>query len=180
MDKKQKIHNIVDSIVLAEPMRRLKQEFMVGIRGYLRSKPEDDRLLIEAEHAARQAMEDVLMEENPFRIPSLEPMVQKVTAFVKEKQGGKGFILTDVPSNDDIYDIEYNHEEGRADEFHVKAIRVKNGGLEIITDLHNVRYDEESVTNAPEDAWQSLQNSDYIYFVPTIFNIAENIWEYAG
>ena len=52
----------VASIVLAEPMRRLKNEFMIGIRGYLRSTPEDDEVIRKAERAAREAIEKVILE----------------------------------------------------------------------------------------------------------------------
>ena len=58
----KRIHNIVASIVLAEPMRRLKNEFMIGVRGYLRSTPEDDEVIRKAERAAREAIEKVILE----------------------------------------------------------------------------------------------------------------------
>ena len=62
MDIQRKIHNIVASIVLAEPMRQLRNEFMMGIRGYLCPNDHDRELLIRAEHAAREAMERTLLE----------------------------------------------------------------------------------------------------------------------
>ena len=61
---KTKLHNIVSSIVLADAMRKLKNEFMISIRGYLRPSDEDDNLFIRAEHAARDAMEVTLMERD--------------------------------------------------------------------------------------------------------------------
>ncbi len=121
-----------------------------------------------------------MSKKNPFNIPNLQPMVDAVTAFVGKNQGKKGFILTDNPDKDRIYDIEYSFDDNRADEFHVKAIRVKNGMLEIITDVSNVRYNDEEVREIPESDWDSVQYSDIIFFVPTIFNIAENIEEYVS
>lgn len=121
-----------------------------------------------------------MSQKNIFKIPNLQPMLEAVTAFVLNHQGDKGFILTDNPDKDRIYDIEYSFDDNRADEFHVKAIRVKNGMLEIITDVSNVRYNDEAVREIPESVWDSVKHSDLIYFVPTIFNIAENIEEYVS
>lgn len=61
MDTKKKIHNIIASMVLAPEMRKAKNEFMIGVRGYLRTKPEDDELFIKAEKAARAAIEKTLL-----------------------------------------------------------------------------------------------------------------------
>ncbi|MBQ9173731.1 MAG: hypothetical protein IJ161_08395 [Bacteroidales bacterium] len=119
-------------------------------------------------------------EKNPLNAPDLTPMLKAVKDFVTKHQGEKGFILTDRPEYDAIYSIEYNDEEGRADEFHVKAIRVKNNCLEILTDLYNVRFDEDAIAEIKDDEWLSVQFSDYVYFVPTLFNIVENLWEYVN
>ena len=62
-DNKDKIHNIVNSIVLLEPMTQLRNEFMVSIRGYLRMDKHDAQLMARAEKAARKAIEDVLLED---------------------------------------------------------------------------------------------------------------------
>lgn len=122
-----------------------------------------------------------MSKKNPFNIPNLQTMVDAVTAFVGKNQGKKGFILTDDIRNDAIYDIEFSPEENRADEFHVKAVRVTpRGELQILTDLYNVRFDDQAVKEARETDWDSVQYSDIIYFVPTIFNIAENIEEYVS
>lgn len=116
--------------------------------------------------------------KNIFKIPNLQPMLEAVTDFVLNHQGDKGYILTDDSGKDYIYDIEYSIEENCAGEFHVKAVRVKHGILEIITDASNVRYNDETVKEISESVWDSVQYSNVIYFIPTIFNIAENIEEY--
>ena len=59
---KKKVHNIVASTILAPIMRYIKSEFMLSIRGYLCSKPEDDQIFIKVERAAREAIEKVLLE----------------------------------------------------------------------------------------------------------------------
>ena len=60
----KRIHDIVSSIVLAKPMSELANEFMVFIRGYLRRKPEDDRLFTKTEHAMRDIAEVTLLERD--------------------------------------------------------------------------------------------------------------------
>ena len=56
------IHNIVSSIILAPAMRHARDEFMLLVRGYMRPTDEDGILLMRSEHAARQAIESVLLE----------------------------------------------------------------------------------------------------------------------
>lgn len=59
---KRRIHNIVESAIIAEAMRHIRNEYMLTVRGYLRLKPEDSDLFARAEKAARQAIEKVLLE----------------------------------------------------------------------------------------------------------------------
>lgn len=59
---RKRIHNIVESAILAEAMRHIRNEFMVSVRRYLRLKPEDSDLFMRAEKAAREAIEKVLLE----------------------------------------------------------------------------------------------------------------------
>ena len=67
MNDKKKIHNIVAAAILAQPMRQIKQDFILGVRGYRYPLENDDELIIKAEQAARSAMEQVLLEApNPF------------------------------------------------------------------------------------------------------------------
>lgn len=129
--------------------------------------------------------DNVINKNNPFSIPDLTPMLDAVKAFVKEHQGEKGFILTDNPENDTIWAICYDETKNSAWEPEVKAVRVnKHGVLQVVVDNSSVRYDEDSVAKIPEETqdvcgfWLDVQYDDYLYFVPTIFNIAENIEEY--
>lgn len=64
-NKRNTIHTIVASAVLAPVMHYIKGEFMVAVRGYLRPDDKDDALFAEAEKAAREAIESVLVEEGP-------------------------------------------------------------------------------------------------------------------
>lgn len=67
MNDKKKIHNIVAAAILAQPMRQIKQDFVLGVRGYRYPLENDDELIIKAEKAARSAMEQVLIEApNPL------------------------------------------------------------------------------------------------------------------
>ena len=105
-------------------------------------------------------------------------MLKSVIVYVKKYQGEKGFILTDRDDKDAFYDIEFSLEDNRANEFQIKAVRVIGNNLEILTDVNQVRYDEQSVRDADESDWESVEDSDTIYFKPTLFNIAENIQNY--
>lgn len=124
-------------------------------------------------------------ENNPFKVPDLTPMYEAVRDYVKEHQGEKGFILTDNPENDTIWAICYDEAMNSAWEPEVKAVRVnKHGVLQAVIDNSSVCYDEERVAGIPEETqdvcgfWLDVQYDDYLYFIPTIFNIAENIQEY--
>lgn len=64
-NKRNTIHTIVASAFLGPVMRYIKGEFMVAVRGYLRPDTKDDALFMKAENAAREAIENVLMEEEP-------------------------------------------------------------------------------------------------------------------
>ena len=105
-------------------------------------------------------------------------MLRSVIAYVKKYQGEKGFILTDRDDKDAFYDIESSPEDNSANEFQIKAVRVIGNSLEILTDVNQVRYDEQFVRDADEPDWESVEDSDTIYFKPTLFNIAENIRNY--
>ena len=122
---------------------------------------------------------DAALKNSPFDIPDLEPLLESVTEYVKAHQGQKGFILTDDKELDPIYDIEYCPHENQVIERHVKAVRVdENGALGIIADNHDIDYKEEDVADAGEDLWHHVADDDIVYFIPTLFNIAENIPEY--
>lgn len=113
-----------------------------------------------------------------INIPDLAPMLRSIIAYVKKYQGEKGFILTDRDDKDAFYDIEFSPEDNSVNELQIKAIRVIGNSLEILTDINQVRYDEQSVRDADESDWESVEESDAIYFKPTLFNIAENIRNY--
>lgn len=121
------------------------------------------------------------MKHNPFGIPDLSPMLSSITEYVKSKQGEKGFINTDNTEFDTIYSIEYANAEGIAHEYHVKAVRVnEHGRLEVLTDVYNCHFSDDDIRKAGEEegTWMDIQYDDNLYFIPTIFNIAESIREY--
>ena len=129
-----------------------------------------------------------MKDNNPFNIPDLTPMYKAVTAFVKEKQGEKEFIDTQNERYDTIWAYEYLNESlTEVVEMEVKAVRVnpKSGNLEMLTDLGNVRYSEEDIRETGtepgseiDNYWKDVRHGDQVLFIPTIFNIAENIQEY--
>ena len=128
-----------------------------------------------------------------IRKPDLSEMHADVVAFVEKHQGEKGFILTDDPDKSTIYGYVYLQSENRIEEFEVKAVRVHEGGIQAIIDTETVRYSEddvkESCRRAEDKSWYELDvfgdwlpvdpDEDDIYYIPTIFRIAEGIEEYA-
>ena len=126
-------------------------------------------------------------------IPNLTPLYDEVVAYVKEHQGEKGYIdcqpfLED--SGDIIYGFAYDEEHRAGMEEYVYGVRVvmiddeegyhNEGDLEVILEpilsSYRVKYQKEDFTD--EDAWQSVRWSDVIYYIPTIFSIAESIEQY--
>mgnify|MGYP003291935115 CR=1 FL=1 len=116
-----------------------------------------------------------------IRIPSLDQMYEDVKKVVLEAQGDKAFIDTDPKDCvDTIHTHKYSEVSDIFEEEIVFGVRVKDGDLQIIPNpwmrtYHNRPTDEEY---ADDNNWHSVKNSDAILYVPTIFNIAENIREY--
>lgn len=118
------------------------------------------------------------MNNNPFCIPDLNPMYNKVKDFVKEHQGEKGFILTDNSECDTIWTIVYDGYYGEVREFEVKAVRVVGDRLECYYDLPGVTYKEKDIEYIETRDWHSVVTDDEVMYIPTIFSIAESISEY--
>lgn len=119
---------------------------------------------------------------NPFGIPDLRPLYEKVRDYVKEKQGKKGYILTDDPDHPAIYTLVYMDKEFEGRESQVKALRVnEKDELQLVYNSPRIRYTEEDIERDNEenvDQWADLWDDENVYFIPTIFNIAEIIREY--
>ena len=118
-------------------------------------------------------------------IPDFEELYKKTIEYVKEHQGEKGYIDTQISHNNDIiYAISYNHNDGLSTELYVYGVRVveEDGKedlqvlLEPITLNTKTIYEDSDFTSEDAD-WQSVRYSD-VYFVHTLIGIAESIWEY--
>lgn len=114
-------------------------------------------------------------------IPNLKPLLEKVTQYVRNHQGEKGFINTQ-DGTDMIWMMEY--DVGTAiTEYHVKALRVTDKGiLEMLRDDPYTDWTEEEIRESfdiPDDRspWQAV-NETGVVFPQTLLNIAENISEY--
>ena len=117
-------------------------------------------------------------------IPNFEELYEKTIEYVKEHQGEKGYIDTQINHNNDIiYAISYNYD-GLATEQYVYGVRVieEDGKqdlqvlLEPILPNFKTIYQDSDFTS--EDAeWLSVRYSD-VYFVHTLISIAESIREY--
>lgn len=105
--------------------------------------------------------------ENRFNIPDLTPMYEAVRDFVKEHQGESGEIVLD-PQKGTIYAFVYDGY-GEYREKQIQKIRVRGNSLQVL-----VEYWQEDTDNE-EDAWDSVKYGDFVYFTPTIFNIATDI-----
>ena len=128
-----------------------------------------------------------------FNIPNLEPLYEEVAAYVREHQGEKGYIDCQPyqkEAGDIIYTFEYNEFSGWGEERIVYGVRwnEEERDLEICFEPYmrtcHLVYDDDAFQGKCEDKdanaeWYSLQWSDIIYYVPTLFNIADYIEEYA-
>ena len=130
-----------------------------------------------------------------INIPNLDDLYEEVATYVREHQGEKGYIdcqpYQEEPG-DIIYCFEYNDFSGWGEERMVYGVRwnEEQRDLEICFEpymrTYRLKYDEKSFKGEydGEDAeanadWYSVRWSDIIYFIPTIFSIAESIEEYA-
>lgn len=121
-------------------------------------------------------------------IPNLDALFNEVVAYVKEHQGEKGYIdcqpypKDSASMGDTIYGIIYDDFYEAVVEKYVYAVRVVNDDLEVllenITRYYTVYEPEDFTDELNEDKWHSVRWSD-VYYVPTLFNIAEVIEEYA-
>lgn len=114
-------------------------------------------------------------------IPNLDDLYKATCEFVKNHQGEKGYIDTQDPELDTIYAIEWDEEMGHGVETKVHGVCYKEeyDALLIVTEpimrTYQIEYTPDSFG---EDAdWMSVRYSD-VYYIPTLFNIAENIHEY--
>lgn len=116
-----------------------------------------------------------------IRIPNLDEMYNDVVKFVKDNQGEKGYIDCQPSLNGDIiYGFIYDDEERRGVENYVYAVRVVDDDLECLLEpvmnSYRVKYAPEDFTSEDRE-WYSVRWSD-VYYIPTLFNIAESIGEY--
>lgn len=127
------------------------------------------------------------MSENKFNVPDLEPMYEAVCKFVKENQGEKGYIDCQ-PYQENAGDIIYTYEfmdfSGTYEERMVYGVRMVNTeegeDLEICYEPYMRTYRTVyQDTDFKEAEWESVKWSDAVLYIPTIFNIAECIEEYA-
>ena len=116
-------------------------------------------------------------------IPNLDKLYDKVKEFVETHQGEKGYIDCQPHlGNDTIFAILYDGEYGYGMENYVYAVRVVNGDIEVLLEpilrtCLTIYTPEDFTGEDAEDKWYSLRGGD-VYYVPTIFSIAESIDEY--
>lgn len=123
-------------------------------------------------------MENLLPHE---AIPSLMPLEECVMDYIEKHQGEKGYIDCQPSLNGDIiFGIVFDDFSGTGIEKYVYGVRVKNDDIEVllvdITHTYTETYSDEDF-KLDEDKWLSIKWSD-VYYIPTLFNIAENIEEY--
>lgn len=120
-------------------------------------------------------------------VPDLAPLYERVRAFVKEHQGEKGYIDTQDDSHDTIYTFVYLEEEFQAAEMKVHGVRVNpdTDELEIIYDSDvnglctPIEYTEDDFRSPTAD-WHPVKDDEEVYYIPTLFNLAEFLEEYTG
>lgn len=115
--------------------------------------------------------------------PDLEPMYQAVCQYVKDNQGEKGYIDCQPSLGwDVIYGMMYDDDFGGGTEQYIYAVRYKDNDLQalllpISRGWRTIYQPEDFTSEEAEENWFSVKWSD-VYYVPTIFNIAEFIEEY--
>ena len=64
-------------------------------------------------------------------------------------------------------------------EFEVKAVRVKDNMLQILYDDSYTTYNEDDISDSDVCDWSNdIRYDDCVYYVQTIFSLAESIREY--
>lgn len=127
-------------------------------------------------------------------IPNLEPLYDEVCEFVRTHQGEKGYIdcqpYQENPG-DIIYTYEFTDFSGTYEERIVYGVRwnEEEKDLEICFEpfmrTYKVIYDDEVFQGKCESEpeanaeWYSVRWSDAVLYIPTLFNLAEDIEEYA-
>jgi len=110
-----------------------------------------------------------------------DDVMDKIIKFVEEHQGEKGYIDTQYFDKDvDRISIYHVDEYNQGIEFDLVAIRVREGRLEMITEVHSygsvrVYYEEESLKN--EENWLDFECEDILHF-ESLSSIADFIEEY--
>lgn len=119
-------------------------------------------------------------------IPNLDPLYEEVVAYVREHQGEKGYIDCQPSLNGDIiYCFVYDDYSAQGEERMVYGVRVEDGDLQICFEqymrTYQVVYDNATFKGENEEdanaEWFSVKWSD-VYYIQTLFNIAECIEEY--
>lgn len=128
-----------------------------------------------------KTIEEMRSLQAEIRIPNLDDMYNDVVKFVKANQGEKGYIDCQPFLNGDIiYGFIYDDEERRGVENYVYAVRVVDDDLECLLEpvmnSYRVKYAPEDFTSEDRE-WYSVRWSD-VYYIPTLFNIAESVGEY--
>ena len=112
--------------------------------------------------------------------PNLDPLYNELRDFIKEHQGEKGYIETQDNDCDTIYTLVYREDEFRAIDAKVHGVRVKNDKIQIAwadMPLHeNIVFTEEDYKD--ESNWFDLRYDECVYYVHTLFYIADFIEEY--
>lgn len=113
-----------------------------------------------------------------IRIPDLTDLYESVKTFVLEHQEPAGFIYTQNSDCDTIWTMVWDGSDCEYTEYEVKALRVKNNSLECIYDRPYLDWSKQAIACADDDTWYNVRYDDSIFFLPTIFSIAENIEQY--
>lgn len=112
--------------------------------------------------------------------PNLEPFFNEVRDYIKANQGEKGYIDTQDKDKDTIYALVYEDAEFRAVDKKVYAVRVKDDDIEVFYDDVPLTYDLSFTEDDFKDErrWDSIRWSDIVYYIHTLFYIADFIEEY--
>lgn len=128
-----------------------------------------------------KTIEEIRDTQKKIRIPNLDEMYEDVVRFVQEHQGEKGYIDCQPSLNGDIiYGFIFDDLEYCGVEKYVYAVRVVEDDLQVLLEDISINWRvvyADVDYQYEQDKWYSVRWGD-VYYVPTIFNIAECIEEY--
>ena len=93
-------------------------------------------------------------------------------AFIESAQKDRGFIRIERGAGDIMYALVWLDHDYSYVEYEIKALRVKDGRVQMIYDPINIDWSINDIVNADDDCWRDLMD-DMVHFRPTLIGILD-------